>query len=468
MSIKLQFLGAAQNVTGSRHLLQANGTRLLVDCGLYQERHFQARNWEPFTVPPESLEAVLLTHAHLDHCGLLPKLVKDGFRGKIYCTEATAELARIILLDSAKLQEEDAEFKRKRHEREGRKGPRPEVPLYTVADAEASFPHFSRVEYRQPVEIVAGVEATFCEAGHVLGSSIIKVKVSQNGRDRTILFSGDVGRPHRPIVRDPSLVDEADYVVVESTYGDRVHQEPEDAKKTIAEAINSTKQAGGNLVVPSFALERSQELLYYINELLIEKAIPHLMVFLDSPMAASITKVFQRHRELYDEQMKELLRLERSPFEFPGLKMIGTSDESKAINHIKGTVVIIAGSGMCTGGRIKHHLVNNITKRQNTIMFVGYQAVGTLGRRILDGEKQVRILGQQCPVNARIVRVNGFSAHADKEELLEWLSSLKRPPKRVFVVHGESESAGHFADFIAEKTGWQVSVPAYQDQVVLN
>jgi metallo-beta-lactamase family protein len=468
MSIKLQFLGAAQNVTGSRHLLEANGTRLLVDCGLYQERHFQARNWEPFTVPPESIKAVLLTHAHLDHCGLLPKLVKDGFRGKIYCTEATAELTRIILLDSAKLQEEDAEFKRKRHEREGRKGPRPEVPLYTVADAEASFLHFSRVEYKQPVEISAGIEATFCEAGHVLGSSIIKVKVSQDGRDRTILFSGDVGRPHRPIVRDPSLVDEADYVLVESTYGDRVHEKPEDAKKIIAEVINSTKQAGGNLVIPSFALERSQELLYYINELLVENAIPHLMVFLDSPMAASITRVFQKHRELYDEQMKELLKHESSPFDFPGLKMIGTSDESKAINHIKGTVVIIAGSGMCTGGRIKHHLVNNITRRQNTIMFVGYQAAGTLGRQIVDGEKHVRILGQDCPVKARVVRVNGFSAHADKEELLEWLSALKRPPKRVFVVHGESESAGHFADFISEKMGWQVSVPAYQDEVILD
>jgi len=468
MSIKLQFLGAAQNVTGSRHLLEANGTRLLVDCGLYQERHFQARNWEPFTVPPESIEAVLLTHAHLDHCGLLPKLVKDGFRGKIYCTEATAELTRIILLDSAKLQEEDAEFKRKRHEREGRKGPRLEVPLYTVADAEASFLHFSRVEYKQPVEISAGIEATFCEAGHVLGSSIIKVKVSQNGRDRTVLFSGDVGRPHVPIVRDPSLVDEADYVLVESTYGDRVHEEREDTKKTIAGVINSTKQAGGNLVVPSFALERSQELLYYINELLVENAIPHLMVFLDSPMAASITRVFQKHRELYDEQMKELLKHESSPFDFPGLKMIGTSDESKAINHIKGTVVIIAGSGMCTGGRIKHHLVNNITRRQNTIMFVGYQAAGTLGRQIVDGEKHVRILGQDCPVKARVVRVNGFSAHADKEELLEWLSALKRPPKRVFVVHGESESAGHFADFISEKLGWQVSVPAYQDEVILD
>jgi metallo-beta-lactamase family protein len=468
MSIKLQFLGAAQNVTGSRHLLQANGTRLLIDCGLYQERHFQARNWEPFTVPPESINAVLLTHAHLDHCGLLPKLVKNGFRGKIYCTQATAEIAQIILLDSAKLQEEDAEFKRKRHEREGRKGPFPDVPLYTVADAEASFSHFSPVKYRQPVALGAGIEATFCEAGHVLGSSIIKVKVDQDGQQRSILFSGDVGRPHRPIVRDPALVDEADYILVESTYGDRVHQGPEDTKKMIAEVINSTRRAGGNIIVPSFALERSQELLYYINELLLENAIPHLMVFLDSPMAASITKVFQRHRELYDEEMNEMLRQNGSPFEFPGLKVVGTSDESKAINHIRGTVMVIAGSGMCTGGRIKHHLANNIAKPENTIMFVGYQAVGTLGRRIVDGEKEVRILGEKYPVKARVVRINGFSAHADKLELLEWLSGLKRPPRKLFVVHGESESARHFGDFVHEKTGWPVAVPAYQDEITLD
>jgi metallo-beta-lactamase family protein len=468
MSIKLQFLGAAQNVTGSRHLLSANGTRLLIDCGLYQERHFQARNWEPLPVPPESLNAVLLTHAHLDHCGLLPKLVKDGFKGKIYCTQATAEIAQIVLLDSAKLQEEDAEFKRKRHEREGRKGPFADVPLYTVADAQACFPHFTPVRYKQPVQLDAGIEATFSEAGHVLGSSIIKVKVDQNGRQRSILFSGDVGRPHRPIIRDPALLDEADYILVESTYGDRVHQGPQDCKKMIAEVINSTRQAGGNIIVPSFALERSQELLYYINELLMEKAIPHLMVFLDSPMAASITKVFQRHRELYDEQMNELVRQKGLPFDFPGLKMVGTSDESKAINHIRGTVMVIAGSGMCTGGRIKHHLANNIAKAENTIMFVGYQAVGTLGRRIVDGEKEVRILGQKYAVKAKVVRINGFSAHADKLELLEWLSGLKRPPKKLFVVHGESESARHFGDFVHEKTGWPVAVPAYQDEIVLD
>lgn len=468
MQLKLQFLGAVQNVTGSRHLLEANGTKLLVDCGLYQERQFRDRNWEPFTVPPESIDAVLLTHAHLDHCGLLPKLVKEGFKGKIYCTDATAEIARIILLDSAKLQEEDAEYKKKRHKKEGRKGPRPVAPLYTMADAEACFPHFNDVKYESPVQIKPGIEATFCDAGHVLGSSIIKVKVSQNGEERTVLFSGDIGRPHRPIVRDPSLVDEADYVLVESTYGDRVHKGPEDTKQLIGDVIDSTIRAGGNIVVPSFALERSQELLYFINELYHQNIIPHLTVYLDSPMASRITKVFKRHRELYDKEMTEFVNNHESPFNLPGLEMAGSSDESKAINHVRKSVMIIAGSGMCTGGRIKHHLVNNISKRQNTIMFVGYQAVGTLGRRIVDGEKEVRILGKEYPVNARVVKINGFSAHADKEELLQWLSGLKRPPRKLFVVHGESESAQHFGEFMRDKTGWDVMVPAYQDEVILD
>jgi len=408
MQLKLQFLGAVQNVTGSRHLLEVNGTKLLVDCGLYQERQFRDRNWDPFTVPPESIDAVLLTHAHLDHCGLLPKLVKEGFKGKIYCTDATAEIARIILLDSAKIQEEDAEYKKKRHKKEKRKSPRPIAPLYTMADAEACFPHFHNVKYRAPVQIKPGVEATFCDAGHVLGSSIIKVKASMNGESRTVLFSGDIGRPHRPIVRDPSLVDEADYVLVESTYGDRVHKGPEDTKQLIGDVINSTIQAGGNIIVPSFALERSQELLYFINELYRQNAIPHMTVYLDSPMASRITKVFKRHRELYDKEMTEYVNNHESPFNLPGLKMAGSSDESKAINHVRKPVMIIAGSGMCTGGRIKHHLVNNISKRQNTIMFVGYQAVGTLGRRIVNGEKEVRILGKEYPVKARIERINGF------------------------------------------------------------
>ncbi len=468
MQIKLRFLGAAQNVTGSRHMLEVNGTRLLVDCGLYQERQFKGRNWEPFDFPASSIDAVLLTHAHLDHCGLLPKLVKEGFAGPVYCTAATAEIARIIMLDSARLQEEDAEFKRKRHEREGRKGPYPVVPLYTTADAEATEPLFRKVRYKTPVQIADGITATFCEAGHVLGSAIIHVCIEKNGESRSVLFSGDVGRPDRPIVRDPAEVDEADYILVESTYGNRVHRQHGDIKAEIAEVINATRAAGGNIVVPSFALERSQDVLYYVNELLAEDAIPHLMVFLDSPMAGAITKVFKRHRELFDEEMTEFVDNGRSPFSFQGLHITQTAAESKAINHIRGTAIIIAGSGMCTGGRIKHHLVNNIERPESTIMFVGYQAIGTLGRRIVDGEEEVRILGETRQVKAKVVQIHGMSAHADKEELLRWLSALKNHPKKIFVVHGEAESAKSFGRYLQEKTGWDVMVPEFKDEVVLD
>lgn len=468
MQAKLEFLGAAGNVTGSRHLLQVNGTRVLVDCGLYQERHLKIRNWDPFNVPPETIEAVLLTHAHLDHCGLLPKLVRDGFKGKIYCTSATADLARVILFDSAKLQEEDAETKRKRHQKEGRKGPYPDVPLYTVADAEACCLHFAPVEYRQPVKITEHIEATFCNAGHVLGSSVIKVRIDDSVQPRTVLFSGDIGRPNRPIIHDPAYVDQADYILVESTYGDRLHEQHEDIKKIVTEVIISTKKAGGNIIIPSFALERSQDILFYINQLLIKGAIPPITVFLDSPMATSITKVFQKHAELFDEEMTKLIRHNQSPFNFPGLKMIETTEQSKAINKIKKTVMVIAGSGMCTGGRIKHHLVNNIARSESTIMFIGYQAVGTLGRQIVDGEKEVRIFGQKYPVKARVVQIQGFSAHADRDEIFQWLSGLKKPPRKLFVVHGEPESAEHFADFIRQKTGWDVTVPAYQDEIILD
>jgi metallo-beta-lactamase family protein len=468
MEIKLKFLGAAGNVTGSRHLLEANGTRIMVDCGLYQERQFKARNWDPLAVRPETIDAVLLTHAHLDHCGFLPKLVKEGFKGRIYCTAATAEIAKIILLDSAHLQEEDAEYKRRRHEREGRKGPYPEVPLYNTADAEATFPLFAPVPYRQVVPLADGVEATFYDAGHVLGSAVIRAKLRRNGQERIIIFSGDIGRPDKPIIGDPTVFDQAHYVLIESTYGDRLHEPTEDVKKQMGEAINSTKQAGGNIIVPSFALERSQEVLYHTNELLMADTIPHLVVFLDSPMAAKITKVFRGHPELFDAEMTELVRNNESPFNFPGLKIVQTTAESKAINHIKGTVMVIAGSGMCTGGRVKHHLVNNITRTESTIMFVGYQAVGTLGRQIVEGKKKVRILGQEHPVKARIVQIHGFSAHADRDELLDWLSKLKKAPKKLFVVHGEAESSQHFADYVRKKKNWQVMVPSYEDEVVLD
>ncbi|MHC4744600.1 MAG: MBL fold metallo-hydrolase RNA specificity domain-containing protein [Planctomycetota bacterium] len=467
MQLKLRFLGAAQNVTGSRHLLEANGARILVDCGLYQERDFKSRNWEPFVVPPNTIDAVMLTHAHLDHCGLLPKLVREGFKGKIYCTSATSEIAQIILLDSAKLQEEDAKYKRKRHEKEGRKGPYPYDPLYTAEDAENCLPHFSPVRYEKTTAVAPGVEATFCEAGHVLGSSVIKIKAKANGEERTILFSGDIGRPDRPILQNAAKLDHADYILVESTYGDRVHIGRTDTKKAIADVINAAKRAGGNIIVPSFALERSQDLLYYINELLLEGAIPRLTVYLDSPMAAGITKVFKKHPEMYDEEMTEFMENHESPFNFPGLRITQSTKESKEINKRRG-VLVIAGSGMCTGGRVKHHLVNNITNPKNTIMFVGYQAVGTLGRRIVNGEKEVRILGQEYPVRANVAQIGGFSAHADKEELLEWLQGLEKRPRKVFVVHGEEESAMQFGEYLREQTGWDVEVPAYQDEFILD
>jgi metallo-beta-lactamase family protein len=464
----VNFLGAAQNVTGSAYCLEANGVRLLVDCGLYQERELAARNWDPFPIPPHTIDAVLLSHAHLDHSGLLPKLVREGFAGKIYCTHATYDIVQIILMDAAHLQEQDAEFKRKRHQREGRKGPYPEVPLYTAKDATASFPRFSPVGYEETTKLGEGVEATFHDAGHVLGSSMVKVKVRQNGEQRILVFSGDVGRWDKPMLRDPTIFEEADYILVESTYGDRLHEDQKGIETTLAEIINSTRKRGGNIVIPSFAFERAQEVLYYLNKLLLEDRIPHLLVFLDSPMATSITEVFERYPDLLDEDMVELMRQKKSPFDFTGLKMTRTTDESKVINHISGTVVIIAGSGMCTGGRIKHHLVNNISRHESTILFPGYQATGTLGRQIVDGAKEVRILGQKYPVKARIAQINGFSAHADRDELFRWLSGLKRPPLHLFVTHGEPEVAQYFADFMKERTGWEISVPKYQDEVILN
>lgn len=467
LKIKLTFLGAAGNVTGSRYLLEANNTRILVDCGLYQERPYRNRNWEPFPVPPHSIDALLVTHAHVDHSGFIPKFVKEGFRGNIHCTKATSDIVQIVLLDSARLQEEDAEFKKRRHEREGRKAPYPEVPLYTVDDARASFPYFSPVRYEEVVPLGDGVEATFHEAGHILGSSMIRVTVKQKGEQRCIVFSGDVGRWDRPILQDPSAFRHLDYILIESTYGDRLHQDPKGVADALAECVNYTWEAGGNIVVPSFAVERAQEILYYMNQLLLADRIPHLLVFLDSPMAVSVTEVFKSHADLFDTEMTQLMRERKSPFDFPGLKMVHTVDESKAINHIKGTVMIIAGAGMANGGRIKHHLVTNITRKESTILFTGYQAIGTLGREIVNGAKKVRILGQYYPVRAGIHQIHGLSAHADRSELHQWLSALKKPPRQLFVVHGEPESARSFADFIREEMRWNVATPAYGEQVVL-
>ncbi|MDH4203738.1 MAG: MBL fold metallo-hydrolase [Phycisphaerae bacterium] len=467
MDIQLRFLGAAESVTGSRHLIEFNHSKVLVDCGLYQERDLQDRNWEDFGVEPAEIDAVLLTHAHLDHCGLLPKLVKAGFKGKVFCTPATAEIAKIVLADSAKIQEEDAAFKKKRHKKANYTPPRPVEPLYTVEDAEACMSMFVPVEYKAPLKVADDVEASFYEAGHIFGSSIIKVTVKLNGDSRTILFTGDLGRIGKPILKDPAVFEEADYVFVESTYGDRIHTSVEDTKEQLCEAVNKTYAAGGNIIVPSFSIERAQEVMYYMNELLMEDRVPHIMTFLDSPMAVRVTEVFKKHPELYDTEMTKLMTQNESPFTYSGLKLVQSTRESKSINHITGTIMVIAGSGMCTGGRVKHHLVNNIHRPESAVLFVGYQAVGTLGRTIVDSQPgdEVRILGQHYPVRANIVQVHGFSAHADKVEILTWLRHIKKPPRKVFVVHGEKEAAHSFRDYLTEQTGWDVLVPKYQDIV---
>ena len=467
MPIKLTFLGAARTVTGSRYLLEANGTRLLVDCGLCQERELQSRNWEPFPVRPKTVRAALFTHAHLDHCGLFPKFYREGFRGKAYCTAATSEIARLVLEDSARLQEESAQLKRERHRREGRTAPHPEVPLYGVEEARACEGCFSAVKYGLPVPLADGLEATFYNVGHVLGASFIRIVVRRDGKETAIVFSGDIGRWNMPILQDPALPAQADYLLVESTYGDRLHAPEGDTAALLAAEVNRVRDAGGNLVIPAFALERAQDVLFQLNELLLAGKIPHLMTFLDSPMAIGISEVFERHPELYDSEMASLVAQRNSPFDLPGLKYTRTTEESKAINHIRGSCIILAGAGMCTGGRIKHHLIHNITRPESTILFVGYQAASTLGRQIEEGAEEVRILGQNYPVRARVARLDGCSGHADRDELLRWLGGLKAPPKRIFVVHGEPEAALSFAGLLAKKPGWNALAPTYGQEFLL-
>ncbi|MFH1477379.1 MAG: MBL fold metallo-hydrolase [Verrucomicrobiota bacterium] len=509
------FLGAAQNVTGSSYAVSVDDSTVLVDCGLYQERALKDRNWAAFPVSPARIRAVLLTHAHLDHCGLMPKLVREGFRGAIYCTPATAEIARIVLLDSAKIHEEDALNKAKRHAKEGRRGPYPDLPLYTIRDAEAVLPLFTPVAYGAPVPVAPGIKASFFEAGHILGSAMIKLDLnscsgnsslvggalraatgttdpspcaarlphetvarprpdqfqapvtSSSPLERSILFTGDLGRCHLPILQDPASCQAADYVVMESTYGDRVHEATEDIPDALARILNATLQAGGKVVIPAFAVERTQELIYYLSALLRAGKIPQLPVFLDSPMAIRVTEVFNRHKELFDEETKVLMGQGGEPYAFPGMTLTSKVEESKAINRVKGPAVIIAGSGMCNGGRIKHHLANTISRKGNTILFVGYQAMGTLGREILGGTPKVRILGRWYQVRARVEQLHGFSAHADREELLAWLRACAQPPRRIFVTHGEAATALAFAEFVQEKTGWNASAPAYNQRVTL-
>ncbi len=462
--MKLKFLGATHQVTGSSYLLEDAGVKILVDCGIFQERDFSSRNWEPFPVPPNLIQYILLTHVHQDHCGLVPKLVKEGFAGQILLTPASEELFPIVILDSARIQEEDAAFKKKRHEKEGRKGAYPEIPLYTVQDAEKCFPLLKAVPYEELTPLNDQIKVCFHDAGHILGSAMIEIVFQDDIGSRNIIFSGDIGQWNKPLLNNPSVFDRSDYVVMESTYGDRDHDSTQDIDEKLREVVNETLNAAGNLIIPSFAIERAQELLYRFSLLAHTRKIPYIVTFLDSPMAVEVTKVFEQNKKYFDKETQERFKNGLSPFDFPGLKLVESVEGSKAINQIKGSVIIMAGSGMITGGRIKHHLAREITRPESTLLFVGYQAVGTLGRQILEGTSPVQILGESYPVRMKIENIDGLSAHAGMSDLHRWLDNFKSPPKHVFLTHGEEGALLSLENFLHSKGGWVVTAPAYLEE----
>ena len=447
--MKISFHGAARGVTGSCHLLECAGKRILVDCGFYQGgREIEEDNAGDLGFDAAAVDYLLLTHAHLDHCGRIPLLVSRGFTGEIITTSASRELARLIMLDSAGLQEEEARYLNRRARRRG-KSADIIVPLYTTLDALNALEYFGRTaRYDEPLQLSPDIQATFIEAGHILGSACLALQVKEGPELRRILFSGDMGLGGRPILRDPAVPPRADIVVMETTYGDRQHKQLEPSVEELHRAIDETLARGGNVIIPTFALERAQEILYYLHDGKEQGALPgFLQVFLDSPMAISATQIFRRHPECYDEEMAGLFSAGRDPFQFPGLHFTRETAESMAINQISSGAVIMAGSGMCTGGRVRHHLKRHLGREQSSIVFVGYAARGTLARRIVDGAKSVSIFGEDYPVRAQIHTIGGFSAHAGQTELLEWHRHTGQPGI-TFLVHGEKDSMTTFAKLL--------------------
>ncbi len=445
--MRLSFHGADRNVTGSCHLVECAGKQILIDCGMYQGgRELVEENAAPFGFDPASIDYLLLTHAHLDHCGRIPLLVKQGFTGEIISTAASFELARLVLLDSAGLQEEEARYQQRRAQRHGKHHKKPLEPLYTTLDALNSFDYFGRhVDYNTPLQIAPGIRVTFLDAGHILGSASLFFELEEKNRHQRLLFSGDLGYSGRVILRDPATPPAVDTLVMETTYGDRLHKQLKPSIEELYQAINQTIEQGGNVIIPTFALERAQEILYYLREGMEKNAIPRLInVFLDSPMAISATEIFRRHPECFDTEALQLSQDGDDPFALPRLHFTRETAQSIAINQIEGGAIIMAGSGMCTGGRVRHHLRHNLWDKRNSVIFVGYAAQGTLARRIIDGAKKVHIFGEEISVNASIYTIGGFSAHADQAELLAWQQKTGNP-KRTFLIHGEEEAMRAFA-----------------------
>lgn len=461
--MKITCLGAARCVTGSCFLIEAE-KKYLVDCGLFQGgKEMEKRNQEPWGFRPAEISALFLTHAHIDHCGRLPKLVKDGFRGKIYTTLPTAELTKILLLDSAHIQEVEAEQQSRKNRRRGH----PETtPLYTVADAEACFPLFEVVPRDQRLGIDDTLQVSFRNAGHILGSSILEV---WNGPEAAhkVVFSGDLGRKDQLIIQDPQSIFAADTLFIESTYGDRNHKSFEASREELIEAIHYSYQFREKVIIPAFAVERTQELLYVIGECFRNGEIPSMPVYLDSPLAIAATEIFRRMRDDYDEEAAELVKNGRDPFSFPQLVVTRTTEESIAINQKAEPAIVIAGNGMCTAGRIKHHLKHNLWRPGASLVIVGFQAAGTLGRSLVEGARTVKVYGEKIMVRARIFTIGGFSAHADQSLLLSWLSHFENPKMQVNVIHGEPSSSEAFAALIKERFGFAAHVPSIGEVLTL-
>jgi metallo-beta-lactamase family protein len=463
--MKLTFWGAAQTVTGSMHQLEADGRRYLLDCGMYQGHRKEAeqRN-RHFPFPGPSIDAVILSHAHIDHSGNLPLLVKNGFGGPIYATPASVDLAHAMLLDTAHIQESDVAFLNKRRER---RGEGELEPLYTTEDAQRTFPLFQSVPYYTPKELSAKLSYQCYDAGHILGSSTILLRSQENGREVRLLFSGDLGRKSMLIIRDPDPPPPADYLIMESTYGGRSHEEPQSAKDKLAGVIKNTAARGGKVIVPAFAVGRVQQLVLLLHELTNEGRVPNIPIFVDSPLAVDVTEIFRKHPEVFDEETRKYLTDGDDPFGFNRLTYIREANESKKLNDLHGPCVIISPSGMCEAGRILHHLRNNLEDPRCTVLITGYQADNTLGRRLLDKLPEVKVFGEPMRVRATVESLQSLSAHADQTEMLEWMKPLAGTLKKVFLVHGEPEGAQTLQQAIQKQYGVETAIPGWGEKFEL-
>jgi len=465
--MKITFLGAARTVTGSCYVLECEHARFAIDCGMHQgNRVIEMRNRDEGGVyHPESLDFILLTHAHIDHSGLLPRLVAKGFKGPVFTTTPTRDLLGIMLEDSARIQETDAQW---RSTKKLRAGDPPVEPLYTVEQAQKALLQLKTQEYNQAFEPKPGVRVVFNDAGHILGSAFIEIWIKEGEEETKLVFSGDLGRPNQLLVRNPQTVEAADFLFLESTYGARNHKNETQSREELAEAIAYSYERGQKVIIPAFAVERTQELLYSLYLLRKEGRLPEDMpVYVDSPLAIKATEIFRRHWDYYDQQTKELVKNGENPLEMPNLRYTLTADESRAINTSEGSAIVIAGSGMANAGRIKHHLRHNIWKAGASIVFVGFQAEGTPGRRIVDGAQAVRILGEELSVKARVFTIGGFSGHAGQSQILDWLSHFRNPEVQVYLVHGEHSGQKVLAELIREKFKLAVHIPDYLDECLL-